>query len=104
MAKPLDPERPPAHGLRGDGLAFPRSRAFDRDYWLMRCEGYRVQAGDARAGVVDEVRFGSRLDRPDLLAVRTGRLVRRVVLVPVEEVEEIDPHARLVRVRSLSGR
>lgn len=80
---------------------FPRRERFGRDYWLMRCVGFHVDVGGRQAGVVSDVLFGSRLDCPDHLAVRAGLLGRRLVLVPVEEVEEIDPREKALRVRSL---
>jgi hypothetical protein len=73
---------------------------FDDDYWLCRCQGFRVETASGAHGVVEETRFRSRLDRPDQIAVRLGRLPRRLVLVPVEDVEEIRPSERLLRVRS----
>ncbi len=68
-----------------------RTPGFDRDYWLCRCEGFRVEAPAGWVGTVVELRFGSRLDRPDLLVVRVGRFGRRLLLVSVVGVEEIRP-------------
>ncbi|HZR90813.1 MAG TPA: hypothetical protein VFA44_00205 [Gaiellaceae bacterium] len=82
--------------------SLPRSARFDRDYWLGRCHGYLVDAGGKRLGVVVEVRFGERLDRPAALAIRGGRLGRALTLVAVDDVEEIDPSARRVRVAGRS--
>ena len=65
-----------------------RTPAFDLDYRLCRCEGFRVDSPRGCEGVVQEVHFCSRVDRPDALAVRT-RLRRRLVLIPVDEVAEI---------------
>lgn len=73
----------------------------DRSYRLMRCDGFRVENGDGRPGVVIEPRFGRRHDQPDFLCVRFGRLRRRFVLVPVEQVTEIDPTAGVVRIRPM---
>jgi hypothetical protein len=61
----------------------------DRDYWLSRCEGFLVESPKGAVGVVDGVRFGSRIDRPDLIEVEFGRLRRRMLLIPVEEVEDV---------------
>lgn len=72
-----------------------------RSHRLMRCDGFRVDNDDNRAGVVVEPRFGRRHDRPDFLCVRFGRLRRRLVLVPVELVRDIDPAAGVVRIRSM---
>lgn len=81
--------------------ALPRSLLFDQDYWLMRCEGFTVRLDGRTAGVVEELRFASRLDRPDLLVVRRRRPPRRRLLVPTEDVEEIEPRARRILVRRL---
>lgn len=55
-------------------LEFPRHLSWDHDYWLGRCEGFRVDAPSGRLGLVEAVRFGARLDRPDELLVRGGVL------------------------------
>jgi hypothetical protein len=61
--------------------------AFDRSYWLCRCEGFRVTSRDGRQlGLVEALRF-SAPDRLDALAVRRGELT----LVPVDAIEEIRP-------------
>jgi hypothetical protein len=72
-------------------LEFPRPIVFDRDYWLCRCQGFRVDSSVGRVGSVEEVRFGSRLDRPDTIVVSTGLLGISRLLVPVSEVEQIVP-------------
>jgi hypothetical protein len=62
----------------------------DRDYWLSRCEGFLVETPTGRCvGVVEGLRFDLRIDRPDLLEVEIGRLRRKTLLVPVDEVEDI---------------
>ncbi len=81
--------------------ALPRSLLFDRDYWLMRCEGFTVRLDGRTAGVVEELRFASRLDRPDVLVVRRRRLSRRRLLVPAGDVADIDPRGRQILVRRL---
>lgn len=63
----------------------------DHDYWLGRCEGFRVDSPDGRIGFVEHVRFGPRHGRPEVLAVRAGRLGRRVLIVSVSKVAEIVP-------------
>lgn len=72
---------------------------FDRDYWLARCEGFQVVSPDGRAGIVEEVRYASRQDRPDILVVRSGLFGRRVLLIAVEEVEDILPREERVTLR-----
>ena len=73
--------------------------SFDRDYWLAHCEGFRVDTANGRLGFVTEIRAG---DRPDdaLLAVQAGVLGRRVVLVPLDEVEFIVPRAQRIWLHS----
>ena len=51
-------------------------------------------------GVVAWLRYGSRLDRPDGLAVRTSvRRKRRVILIGIEDVQEVDVRSRRVILR-----
>ena len=75
-----------------------RRRAFDADYWLCRCEGFRVDSTrHGPVGTVEEIRFHSRVDRPDWLAVRTGGLFsRRVRVISVEYVAAIIPREGLI--------
>ena len=84
-------------------VRLPRTPVLDPDYWLCRCEGFRVDSSAGRVGFVEEVRFRSRLDRPDALAVRTGFLGRRLLLVPVEEVEELAPREGRLVLRTARG-
>src|ERR1700733_8972448 len=68
----------------------PSRARIDRDYWLCRCNGFDVESPAGRTGVVEGVRFLSRVDQPDLLEVRTGGLFgRMLLLVPADEVEDI---------------
>jgi hypothetical protein len=69
----------------------PRDAASNFDYWLRRCEGFRVDAPQGRVGFVEEVRYASRCDRPDAIAVRVGLLGRLLLIVPVGEIAEILP-------------
>jgi len=71
----------------------------ERDYELHRCQGFDVYSGEERLGVVDGVVYGSRFDRPDALEIRSGRFGRRPLLVPVEEIEAIEPDEAAVVVR-----
>jgi hypothetical protein len=73
------------------GSERPGGAASELDYWLRRCEGFRVDSPGGRFGVVEEVRYVSRSDRPDMIAVRTGLFGRRLLLVPVREIAEIIP-------------
>ncbi len=72
-------------------LEFPRPHSWDHNYWLCRCEGFRVDAPTGRLGLVEAVRFGARLDRPDELLVRGGLLRNRTLVVPVADVQELVP-------------
>ena len=97
--------------LKGNG-----PRAIDLDYWLHRCEGFRVDSPDGRVGFVAELRFGTSMARPDALAVRAGLFGRLLLIIPVEQVLEVVPQERRIvlrasprptaveRLRSLRGR
>ena len=80
-------------------LEFPRPLVWDCDYWLCRCEGFRVEASTERVGVVESVRFGSRLDRPDELIVRGGVFGGRRVVIAVSDVEEVVPRQQRLVLR-----
>ena len=86
------PERP---------LELPRLVRFGRDYWLSRCHGFRADAPDGRRRSVEAGLFGSRLDRPDFIVVREGTLRRRRTIVPVDDVVELDPLDRRLRLALL---
>jgi hypothetical protein len=79
-------------------IDLPRVLPSDRDLQLRRCERFAVYAGARPLGVVDGIRYESRTDRPDVLEVRSGRLGRRLLLVPVGDVEAIDADERVVIV------
>jgi hypothetical protein len=68
----------------------------ERNYRLHRCEQFAVYAGTRPVGVVEGVRYGSSTDRPDVLEVRGGSLGHHLLLVPVSEVEAIDPDEEVV--------
>jgi hypothetical protein len=84
----------------GEPIQFPVGRGFDRPYWLSRCEGFLVQDAEGmRVGTVVELHYHSRVDQPDELAVRAGRLGHRLLIYRTEAVEAILPSkARLVLV------
>jgi hypothetical protein len=85
-----------AGGVKPQGDGAP----VDRDYSLAHCEGYRVEATEGRIGFVDEVRTGPDHPRDTILAVRTGRLGRRLLLVPAAETAYIVPHAERIWLRT----
>jgi hypothetical protein len=72
----------------------------NREYWLSRCDHFTVYAGDRILGAVDGMRFASRLDRPDFLEVRCGRLGRQVLLVSVDDVEAVEPEEKAIVLRA----
>jgi len=91
-------ERAPRHAARaGLSLARAPQASLDRDYWLSHCEGYRVEGDEGRIGFVEAVshQAGRRM-----LAVRAGRLGRRLVLVPADEVSFIVPRAERIWLRT----
>ncbi len=75
--------------------ADPRESAYGHEYWLHRCEGFRVASAGRGIGTVYGLRFHGSLE-PELLEVRSGLLGRRRLLVPVERVEKIVPERKLV--------
>lgn len=71
----------------------------DDDYWLSQAAGFVVESAAGRIGVVEGVRFLSRIDRPDVLVIRAGRFGRRRLDVPIDAVEEIRPREKRIRLR-----
>jgi hypothetical protein len=71
----------------------------DTDYWLGHCQGFRVDAPEGHVGRVDDVLFGSQLERPDALLVRSGVLGNHLVSAPVGEVAEITPRSEQLMLR-----
>jgi hypothetical protein len=77
----------------------PRDSAYGREYWLHRCEGFRVESAGREIGTVRGLRFKGSIE-PDLLEVRTGLFGRRVLLIPVERVDELEPKERRIVLRA----
>jgi hypothetical protein len=77
----------------------PRHSSYGRDYWLHRCEGFRVESPDGEIGTVRGVRFRSSLE-PELLEVRAGLFGRRSLLIPVEQVEQVIAKERRIILRA----
>ncbi len=73
------------------------SAASNLDLWLAPCEGFRVTSPDGRVGTLEDVFYEG--DRPRLLAVRSGRMGRRLDLYPVEEIMEVRFEERRVLLR-----
>jgi hypothetical protein len=84
-------------------LRFPQALGVDWAYWLCRCEGFRVEAPEGCVGLVDGVRFRTRLDRPDVLLVRVCRLRHRLLSVSVAEIAELLPAEGRIILRGPVG-
>jgi len=85
--------------VTGPETSDPRDSAYGQEYWLHRCEGFRVESAGRQVGTVRGLRFTGSIE-PDLLEVRTGLFARRVVLFPVELVEQIVPERKLIILHS----
>jgi hypothetical protein len=70
-----------------------------RDYWLKESAGFAVEVDGRRLGLVEDVVYDSRIDRPDAVLVRVGLLRRRLALVPVDSVLALVPREQVVVVR-----
>jgi hypothetical protein len=72
----------------------------DANHWLCQCEGFLVDGSAGTVGVVEDLIFDTRGDRPDLLVVRRGGRHRlRTVDVPVESVLDVRPDERRIILR-----
>jgi hypothetical protein len=78
-----------------------RAASEDRSYSLARCEGFEVESPAGVIGVVEGLRFASRIDQPDLLEVRGGRFGRQLVLIPSEQVDDVRVDEERVLVRGV---
>ena len=72
------------------------------DLWLAPCQGFRVTSPEGHVGKLADVFYEG--DRPRLLAVRAGRLGRRLDLYPVEEISEVRFDERRVLLRRFPQR
>jgi hypothetical protein len=70
----------------------------DAGYWLRNCQGFRVDAGGKKVGVVDEVLFG-RHSEPATLLVRTGLFRLGLRAISVDEIETIDPRSLRITLK-----
>jgi hypothetical protein len=73
--------------------------ALKRERSLARCEGFDVESPGGYVGIVEGLRFGSRIDVPDLLEVRGGRFGRELMLIPIEAVAEVSVEEERLVVR-----
>jgi hypothetical protein len=67
-------------------------------YWLGNCHSFRVDTPRGRLGIVEEVLYDAGRRRPARLVVRRGVLGTRRTLVPVDQVEEIEPRRKRTAV------
>ena len=86
--------------VAGDQARCVGDPAFDTSYWLAHCEGYRVDSEQGRIGFVEEVRLGRSHPSDTVLAVRTGILGRRVLLVPATATAVVVPRAERIWLRT----
>ena len=79
--------RQQSHAIRPGGLSIfaPHKR---RSTMITGSAAARASSSN-RQSAVTGLRFGTRIDRPDLLEIEVGRLRPKLLLVPVEEVEHI---------------
>jgi hypothetical protein len=91
-ASPEEPSAP----LRT--VALRRRNGPDREFWLAHCEGFVVESPNGSVGVVEAVHFGSRLDLPDEVEIRAGRFRPFELVVPIGEIEGIDPEEHRIRL------
>jgi hypothetical protein len=68
-------------------------------YWLGQSEGFRVDSARGRVGLVEQVVRGAHPELPEALVVRMGLLGRRIELVPVEAVEQVEPRKLRILLR-----
>jgi hypothetical protein len=71
----------------------------DAAYWLRNCQGFRVESGGKRVGVVDDVLFGQQSE-PATLLVRTGLFRLGLRAISVDEIETIDPRTLRITLHS----
>ena len=79
--------------------------AVSEDYHsLAGCQGFAVHDQDGRVGTVRDVQLGQALGGPDVLVVRTGLFIRKLVIIPAAEIDEISTDHRRILVRAQPGR
>jgi hypothetical protein len=71
----------------------------DASYWLRNCQGFRVESGGKKIGVVDDVLFGQQSE-PATLLVRTGLFRLGLRAISSDEIETIDPRRQRLTLRS----
>jgi hypothetical protein len=85
------PQPPPEQrNVRRTAIEVPSGDPrLDEDFTLGHCQGFDVVEDGVPVGIVSDVRYGSRLDRPDEVEITIGRFRRRSFWIPVDEVAEI---------------
>lgn len=69
---------------------------------LRQSEGFVVESAGSRVGVVESLRYGATngTRAPEFLVVRAGRLPRRRMMISVDDVREILPREKRVRLQA----
>jgi hypothetical protein len=70
----------------------------DSAYWLRNCQGFRVEQGGKKVGVVDDVLFGRRSE-PATLLVRTGLFRLGLRAISVDDIKSIDPRGLRITLK-----
>ena len=70
----------------------------DAAYLLRNCQGFRVEAGGKRVGIVDDVLFGQKSE-PATLLVRTGLFRLGLRAISVDEIETIDSRSLRITLK-----
>lgn len=78
-----------------------RQLGHNREYWLRRCAGFRVDSPAGELGVVAEVLPPSSPERPDALAITLNARGSPLVVVGADDVEAIFPTERRLRLRTV---
>lgn len=102
LREPPDDARPAEPVVRTDEAEDGNAPVSD-GYWFRHCHGFRVDAPRGRVGIVEDVLYGAEHDRPSALAVRGGLFGQRLELVPIEDVETIDPRLKRLFLRAPGG-
>ena len=98
--RPAPPMTFPHTRVGSGAVGDPARLPVDQPASLARCEGFQVDSPAGPVGVVEGLRFVTRIDRPDLLEVRGGRLGRQLLVIPVSQVKEVIVAEELVLLRS----
>lgn len=66
---------------------------------LRQTAGFVVEDAGGRVGIVDSLHSSTRSGIPDFLVVRAGRLSRRRMLIGVDDIREILPQQKRIRLQ-----